>query len=59
VWLAVQQLLGNAPVVDRPLQAPQGAAEKLAVGVSQRRCAVAAPNQPLSLRDPVREARGS
>ena len=58
VRLAVQQLLGGAPGVDRPPQASQRVTEKLTVGVSKRRRVVAAPNQPLSLGDSVREVRG-
>ncbi len=58
VRLAVQQLPGGAPVVDRPPQASQRVTEKFTVGVSKRRRVVAAPNQPLSVRDSVREVRG-
>jgi hypothetical protein len=57
VRLAVQQLLGGAPVGDRLLQASQCVAEKLPIRVSECRSAVAAPNQPLSLGDSIREVR--
>ena len=57
VRLAVQQLLGGAAVADRSSQASQRVAEKLPVRVSERRSVVAAPDQPLSLRDSIREVR--
>ena len=55
--LAVQQLLGGAAVADRSSQASQRVAEKLPVRVGERRSAVAARNELLSLRDSIREVR--
>jgi hypothetical protein len=52
-----QQLLGGAPVCDRPPQISQCVAEKLPVPVSERLSVVAAPKKPVSLRDSVREVR--
>ena len=57
VRLAVQQLLGGAPVADRPPQTSQRVAEKLPVRVSERRSVVAARNELLRLRDSIREVR--
>ena len=57
VRLAVQQLLGGAAVADRAPQASQRVAEKLPVRVSELRCVGAVANQPLRLRDSIREVR--
>ena len=55
--LAVQQLLGGAPLDDRAPQAPQRVAEKLPVRVSKLRCLGAVADQPLRFRDSIREVR--
>jgi len=57
VWLAVQQLLGAAPVVDRPPQASQRVAQKLPVRIPELRSVGAVANQPLRLRDSIGEVR--
>jgi hypothetical protein len=59
VRLAVQQLPGAAVPADHPSQASQRAAEKLPVRVGERRSAVAARNELLSLADPIRDVRPS
>ncbi len=55
--LAVQQLLGGAPVDDRPPQVPQRVGEKLPVRVGELRSDVAARNPMLSIRDSIHEVR--
>ena len=57
VRLAVQQLLDGPAVVDSSPQASERVAEELPVRVRERRSAVAARNQSLSVRDSIREAR--
>ena len=57
--LAVQQLLGCAPIDDCAPQVPQRVAEKLPVRVSKLRCLGAVADQPLRLRDSIREVRRS
>ena len=57
MWFAVQQLLGCAPVDYRPPQVPQRVAEQLPVRVSKLRSVGAVANQPLGLRDSIREVR--
>ena len=51
------QLLGGAALADRPPQAPQRVAEKLPVGVGERRREVGARHELSGLLDPVREMR--
>ena len=57
MWLAVQQLLGRAAVADRVSQVSEGARQELSVLVGERRRAVSARNEPLGLRDSIREVR--
>ena len=57
VRLAVQQLLGGAAAADHSSQASQRAAEQFPVRVGERRSAVAARHELLSLLDSIREAR--
>src|SRR5436309_798219 len=55
--LTVQQLFVGAAVNDRAPQASQRVAEKLPVRVGERRSMGAVVNQPLRLRDSIREVR--
>ena len=57
VWLAVQQLLGGAAVIDRSPQAAQRGAQKFPVRVGERGSVVGARDELLRLRDPIREVR--
>ena len=57
VRLAVQQLLFGAAVAACSSQASQRVAEELPVRVGERRSEVAARNELLRLRDPIREVR--
>src|SRR5207247_2820013 len=57
VRLTVQQLLGGAPVDDRPPQAPQRVGEQLPVRVRELRRDVAARSVLLIIRDSIHEVR--
>ena len=57
VWLAVQQLLGGASSGDHGHHAAERVHEKVTVGVAELRSPVAAPDEQLSFRDPIREMR--
>jgi hypothetical protein len=55
VRLAVEQLLGGVPLIDRPRRLSQRVAQKLAVGVPKIRGLGVAADQRLRLRDAIRE----
>jgi hypothetical protein len=57
VRLAVQQLLGSAPLIDRPPQRSQRGAQKLPVRIPKFRRVGAVAKQPLRLRDSICEVR--
>ena len=57
VWLAVQQLLGGAAVIDCSPQAAQRGAQKFLVRVGKRGSIVGTRDELLRLRDPIREMR--
>jgi hypothetical protein len=55
VRLAVEQLLGGVPLTDRPRQPSQRGAQKLAVSIPKIRGSGTAADEPLRLRDAIRE----
>jgi hypothetical protein len=55
VRLAVEQLLGRVPLTDRPRRLSQRGAQKLAVRIRKTRGSGTAGDQPLRLRDAIRE----
>ena len=57
MWLAVKQLLPGAPAADRFRQVTQCPVKHCPVVVAEGGRAIAACNQPLGLRDAVREVR--
>jgi hypothetical protein len=57
VGLAVQQLLGGAPVDDRPLQTPERVDEKLPILVCEIRSDVGTCNPTLNVCGSIREVR--
>ncbi|HUZ02076.1 MAG TPA: hypothetical protein VMU89_17150 [Thermomicrobiaceae bacterium] len=55
VWLAVEQLLGGAALTDRPRHLSQRSAQQLAVRIPKIRGLGTVIDQPLRLRDAIRE----
>jgi hypothetical protein len=57
VWLAVQQLLGGPPLTYGPPQLSQCVAQKFPIRIPEFRSTGAVINQPLRLRDSIRDVR--
>ena len=57
VRFAMQELLGGATLTDRPPQLSQRVAQKLSICIPELRSVGAVANQPLRLRDSIREVR--